>query len=186
MRPLRRRWVMFAALALVAAVSLGACGTGELDLSLKPGDVSDCYRGLPAARAALHDDDAKLEGVHRITIDHVLRFLPGVTAPGTSLPVKSSGTEVCTFAFEGHFSRGQVTGAPPLAEGPVAIIVISSDDLKLVASYVGQALPHRFSRRVASPHLVHLVLGSPPTNPSSRAGAKAAVGHTGAGVRPAS
>lgn len=154
MRAALRRGTVLAALAVAAAVLLAACGSGEISLSLKPGEVSDCYRGLPTARAALHEKSAMLEGVHRVTIDHVLQFLPTVTTPGTTLPVKNSDPEVCTFAFEGHFTPGQVTGAPPGAHGPVAIVVVSSKNLQLLASYVGERLPHRFSRRVASPRLV--------------------------------
>lgn len=164
MRSRLRRGVMLGASAVAAALLLAACGSGEISISLRPGEVSDCYRGLPTARAALHDDSAKLQGVHRITLDHVLHFLPGVTVPGTSLPVKSTETEVCTFAFEGHFVPGQVTGAPPQAQGPVAVVVIGSKSLQLVASYVGQGLPRRFSGRVASPQLVV-------DTPSSKAGA---------------
>jgi hypothetical protein len=159
----RARGAMLGALALAAAVLLGACGSSEISLSLKPGVVSDCYRGLPTARAAVHEDSAKLEGVHRVPLDRVLHFLPTATVPGTTLSVKDTDTEVCTFAFLGHFLPGQVTDAPPSAEGPVAIVVVSSNNLHLLASYVGMGLPHRFSGRVASPHLV--VHTPPPKTP---------------------
>ncbi|MCL2394127.1 MAG: hypothetical protein FWC87_05495 [Acidimicrobiaceae bacterium] len=179
MRSRFRRWVMFGAMAVAAAGLLTACGSGEVSLSLQPGSVSDCYRGLPTAKAAIHEDSATLQGVHRVTLNRVLHFLPGVTVPGTSLPVKGTEVEVCTFAFEGHFMPRQVTGAPPQAQGPVAIVVVDSKDLRLVASYVGQGLPHRFSRRVASPQLVvdspHSMAARPPVSTHrTSGGAKAA------------
>lgn len=165
------RGMTLGALVVAAAMLLVACGSSDQSLSLKPGQVSGCYRGLPTARVALHEDSAKLRGVHRVTVNRLLRFLPSVTVPGASLPVKDSATMVCTFTFEGHFRPGQVTGAAPQAQGPEAVVVVSSEDLHLVASYVGQGLPHRASRRVAS---ARLVVESPLSRAARPAGAVSA------------
>ena len=105
--------------------------------------MSACYRGLPAARTALHEDTAKLTGVHRVPYDTLHKRLPTI-----SLPSGDQDSEVCTFAFHGQFQPGQVTGAPPSAQGTDAVVVISSKKLVLLTSWVGDHLPSAFGRRV--------------------------------------
>jgi hypothetical protein len=145
-RTRRRRFCAGAAgVALLAGGGLlSSCGTDPASLSLSAGSVSPCYRGLPAARIALHEDDAKLKGVHRLQVDKLRPAFPNVT-----LPPGDDDTEVCTFSFEGKFTPGQVTGAPSNSRGPYAIVVVSSKELSLVTSYVGSALPKDFSHQVA-------------------------------------
>jgi hypothetical protein len=133
------------ALVVVAAMSIiSACGTGPVSLSLNSGAVSDCYRGLPAARDALHDKSAKLTGVHRVPYDTLHKRFPSI-----AMPPSDDDTEVCVFAFTGDFVSGQVTGAPGSEQGPVAVVVISSKKLTLVNSWVGNRLPKSYGRRVA-------------------------------------
>lgn len=142
----RRRWAWLAPVALGAALILASCGNAAVSLSLRPGTVSVCYRGLPTARAALHEGTAALRSVHRISFEHLERSMPDVTL--------SSGTrdmEVCAFTFDGHFAPGQVTGAPLDAHGRVAVVVVSSTKLELVASYVGPALRGGFPEGSVAP-----------------------------------
>lgn len=142
----RRRVVGPATLAAglaLAAVAAG-CGANPVSLSLRAGTVSVCYRGLPTARAALHDDQAKLRGVHRVPVDRLEKELPAVT-----LPAGDNDTEVCAYSFRGTFHPGQVTGAPPDAQGPYAVILVSSKQLRLVASYVGGNVPSALGERLA-------------------------------------
>jgi hypothetical protein len=120
------------------------CGTGAVSLSLNSGAVSSCYRGLPAARNALHDKSAKLKGVHRVPYDSLHKHFPLI-----ALPKGDDDTEVCVFAFTGSFGAGQVTGAPSSEQGTVALVVISSKRLLLVDSVVSDRLPKSFGRRVA-------------------------------------
>jgi hypothetical protein len=136
--------------ALVLVVFLGisvlaSCGTTADTLSLNPGAVGACYRGLPAARSALHDAAAKLTGVHRVPFDTLHKRFPAI-----AMPSGDDDTEVCTFAFTGQFKPGQVTGAPENSQGPVAVVVISSKKLVLVTSWVGAQLPKDLGRRVAT------------------------------------
>jgi hypothetical protein len=124
-----------------------------VSLSLKPGTVSACYRGLPTARLALHTTSIKLRGVHRMPLDTLLRTLPGATRPSGD-----DDAEVCVYAFQGYFAPGQVTGAPPASQGDFAVVAIGSRDLDLVASYVGERLP---------PHLSRVVTGSALARPGA-------------------
>ena len=151
MTPLARRLrtVSATVAVVVAAAGLAACGTGPPSLSLNSGAVSACYRGLPTARAALHEPAAKLRGVHREPVDHFEQRFPTVT-----MPPGDNDTEVCAFTFTGAFRPGQVDGAPPSAQGPVAVVVVSSKKLRLVTSYVGSQLPRGYGRRVATASLV--------------------------------
>jgi hypothetical protein len=129
---------------LVGGGLLTACGTDPASLSLNAGSVSPCYRGLPAARMALHENGARLKGVHRVQVDKLRTAFPNVT-----LPAGDDDAKVCTFAFEGNFTPGQVTGAPTSAHGSYAVVVVSSKKLSLVTSYVGNALPKAYSHQVA-------------------------------------
>jgi hypothetical protein len=131
---------------LAGAAGLASCGAaGPVSLSLNSGSVSACYRGLPTARAALHDPTAKLRGVHRVPVDNLEHKFPTVT-----MPAGDSDTQVCAFSFLGEFSPGQVDGAPPNAQGHVAVVVVTSKNLRLVTSYVGDQVPPGLGRRVAT------------------------------------
>jgi len=141
---LRVRVVAMTLLVVVALSTVAACATAPVSLSLRPGAVSACYRGLPTARAALHETSAKLKGVHRIPFDTLHKRFPTF-----AMPAGDDDTEVCTFAFTGTFRPGQVTGAPPSSQGPVAVVAVSSKKLLLVTSWVGNSLPKALGRRVA-------------------------------------
>ena len=140
------RWAALAVGLAVTVSAVTACGTAGVSISVNPGAVSVCYRGLPTARNALNDRSAKLNGVHREPFDNLHKRVPSIT-----MPVGDDDTEVCTFAFTGTFRPGQVTGAPTAEQGTVALIVVSSKKLELVTSWVGNQLPKSFGgRRVAS------------------------------------
>jgi len=145
----RVRRIHAAALAAVVVVAMtvaAACGTGGVSISVNSGAVGVCYRALPAARIALHDPSAKLNGVHRVPFDDLHKRFPTIV-----MPVGDDDTEVCTFAFTGTFRPGQVTGAPTSEQGPVALVVVSSKKLALVTSWVGNQVPKSFGgRRVAA------------------------------------
>jgi hypothetical protein len=145
----RRCWCLrlgtLSALVVLVMGFTASCSTGPgISLSFDPGAVSACYRGLPAARTALHEDSAKLTGVHRVPYDTLHKRLPTL-----SMPAVEDDSEVCTFAFDGQFQPGQVTDAPPSSQGTVAVVVISIKKLVLVTSWVGDHLPSAFGRRVA-------------------------------------
>jgi hypothetical protein len=149
MTPVRRSrghliWVIA---VLTCGIVLAACGGASESLSLKPGTVSACYRALPIARVALHDSSAKLQGVHRMPFDTLVRTLPGVTLPTGD--DDTDDTEVCAFAFTGKFTPGQVTDAPPQSQGSYAVVAVDSKHLDLVISYVGAQLPKHPKRKVA-------------------------------------
>jgi hypothetical protein len=144
-RTARRRAFRFALLAVLIVVTMSvaaACGTGAVSISVDPGSVSVCYRGLPTARNALHEPSAKLHGVHRVPYDDLHKRFPNIV-----MPVGDDDTEVCTFSFTGTFRPGQVEGAPATEAGIAAVIVVSSKKLVLVTSWVGNTLPKNFGGR---------------------------------------
>jgi hypothetical protein len=129
------------ALVLASALitSCGATHTGVTN-----GSVSVCYRAIPVAKEAVHDNQARLVGVHRLQIDTVRSQLP----PSVSAELTAENDHVvCAVAFKGTFAPGQVDLAPPTDHGPYAVVLVSSRHLHLVNSFVLDQLPKAFGRR---------------------------------------
>lgn len=142
------RHVRLGALSVLLVVALSfttACGAAGVSLSVRPGTVSVCYRGLPTARDALNDTSAKLTGVHRESYDSLHKRIPSIV-----MPPGDDDTDVCSFAFTGTFRPGQVVGAAANEQGTVAVVVVSSKKLTLVTSWVGAQLPKNFGARLAA------------------------------------
>ena len=130
-------------LALAAALTAsGAACTATPGIT--NGSVSVCYRAIPVAKSAIHDDKAKLIGVHRVPVDQVRGHLP--QAAQFELAADDD-TSVCALAFKGTFAAGQVDLAPPDQNGGYALVLVSSKKLQLVASVVLLHLPHAFGGR---------------------------------------
>ncbi len=127
-----------------AAVVLASVGTGcsQPMPTFSNGSVSACYRAIPAASAVLHEPRAKLLGVHRLPADLATDRLP----PADRAKVDQDAT-VCAVAWQGHFSPGQVAMADPSRRGPFAIVLVSSHQLKVVASYVLTSIPRKLRGR---------------------------------------
>jgi hypothetical protein len=143
-----RRWtahVLGVTAVIVLTVCLTACGTPRPRLSTD--SVNVCYRGLPAATAALHDKSAKLIGVHRVPVDRVISHV-ALPPSAKALLAGENDTQVCTFAFKGTFVPGQVTLAPPDQHGRYALVLVTSRHLRILASLVMDQLPSTFGRRV--------------------------------------
>lgn len=123
-----------------------ASGTGcSSSPSLSNGSVSACFRAIPAGRAAIHDGQAQLVGVHRVSLDQVRSHLPEQVQKTLTA---EDDTAVCAMAFEGNFSPGQVDLSPPGESGPYALVLVSSRKLHLLASFVLPHLPHSFGGRI--------------------------------------
>ena len=100
-----------AALCL-AAGALSGCSSPPPGVS--NGSVSVCYRAIPIAKAAVHDNHATLIGVHRIPADTVKHRLP----PSAQVELANEDdTVVCAVALKGSFAAGQVTLAPLSEQG---------------------------------------------------------------------
>lgn len=138
--PRRRRRGVRAA-AAVAAVTTLAAGCTAAHPSIHDSSVSACFRALPTAKDAIHDPDARFQGVLRIPADVVERRF--------HISVLPTDAEVCAFAFRGSFRPGQVDAAPANEGGPYAVVLVTSSHLTLLRSFVGARLPTRFSHRYA-------------------------------------
>lgn len=108
------------------------------------GSVSVCYRAIPVGRRAIHDQGAKLIGVHRVPLDTVRSHLP--PAKRAELAAEND-TAVCAMAFRGAFRSGQVDLAPAGQSGGYAIVLVSSLHIHLVGSIVLDSLPRSFGGR---------------------------------------
>ena len=136
-RPLRS----LSSLALAAVLTTTGCNATP---GISNGSVSVCYRAIPDARTAIHDDKAKLIGVHRVPVDAVRSHLP---AAAQFELAADDDTSVCAMAFKGAFKAGQVDLAPQGQSGDYALVLVSSKKLQLVASVVLVHLPHAFGGR---------------------------------------
>ncbi len=139
-KPSLQKVALAGSLALVAL--LAACGTPRPGLS--NGSVSACYRAIPAARTVVHDSDATLVSVHRMTADRVRGQL---SAEGQLALSDDNDTSVCAVAFKGTFAPGQVALAPPDLTGRYALVLVTSRDLHVLAAAVLSQLPHSLGKR---------------------------------------
>jgi hypothetical protein len=138
--PKRHHIATATVLALVLVVA--ACGSPRSFLSNS--SVSACYRAIPTARAAVRSSHATLIGVHRVPADRVQGQL------SSSAQTTLSGdqdTSVCTLAFKGAFAPGQVEMAPSNEQGRYALVLVTSRDLRVVASVVLDQLPPSLGKR---------------------------------------
>jgi hypothetical protein len=140
-KPRFRIFIVGASLAAAALVLTG-CGTPRPGLS--NGSVSACYRAIPAARAAIHDKQASLLGVHRIPADRVRGQLSSEAQTTLS---NDDDTSVCAVAFKGTFSPGQVALAPEQETGHYALVLVTSRHLQVLAAAVLDQLPHSLGKR---------------------------------------
>jgi hypothetical protein len=131
----------FVAFCLAATVLVG-CTNARPGVS--NGSVSSCYRAIPVAKAAVHDNHATLIGVHRVPADTVKRRLPASVQ--TQL-ANEDDSVVCAVAFKGTFAAGQVDMAPPAQHGSYAIVLLTSKRLDLVGSVVLGSLPKSLGGR---------------------------------------
>lgn len=131
---------MYAMLTGLVLLSAG-CGTAP---GVSNGSVSVCFRAIPVGKAAVHDKNAKLVGVHHIPLDQVRSHLP---AAARSELAAEDDTAVCEMTFRGTFRPGQVELAPPGESGSYALVLVSSKRLHLVRSVVLKHLPRAFSGR---------------------------------------
>lgn len=128
----------------VSGLVLAAC-SAHPSIALNSGKINACYRAFPVAVSALHSKTRpQFRGVHRVAADNIERRFPQVT-----LPPGDNDKIVCAFAFHGSFKAGQVSMAPAGEQGSFAIVLVTSQHLHVVTSFVGDNLPLRFSRHLA-------------------------------------
>jgi hypothetical protein len=134
----RGRRALGAVLGAVLAAGVGVAGCGT---PLSNQSVSTCYRAIPVGRVALHTSTVIMVDVHRLPAFRISPYLP----PAARAALRESGnTTVCAITFRGNFRPGQVDGAPPTEYGHYALVLVTSDSLKLLAAAVTQSAPRGF------------------------------------------
>jgi len=132
-----RRRLTAAVLTLAIALAVAGCGGGvrsSLGTSASP-----CFRALPLAENALHDE-GRLIGVRRVKTSE----LKGRLKDSPKLQGVPN-QELCVFAFRGNFQPGKVDGATNPKPGQYAIVAVTSKRPAVVAAFVVDKLPTRFA-----------------------------------------
>jgi hypothetical protein len=124
------------AACLAAALALGTSCAGArnaLNTSASP-----CFRALPAADGAVHRK-GRLVGVRVVDTGELEHKVPDASALGHR--------RLCGVAYRDDYTSGEVTGAPPGQTGRYALVLVDRAQ-RVVAAYVLDALPMRFTHRV--------------------------------------
>lgn len=131
-----RRAVAVVAVAVGLAAVLTSCAGPRNALNTP---ASACFRGLPAARAAV-GQNARLIGLRRVSKAELARAVPqaGAIRPG----------ELCLVAFRGPFAAGDVTGADPPGPGNYAVVALDTGGSQLLGAFVVNDLPVAFHHRI--------------------------------------
>jgi len=130
------------AASVALTVMVTACGVSHPGLS--NGSVSGCFRAIPVARDALHDNHATLIGIHNVAADKLKPHLP---AAAQNVLAGDDDTTVCAVAFKGTFTAGQVDLAPSAEQGKYAVVLVTTRHLQVLISAVLPKLPKAFGKR---------------------------------------
>lgn len=124
-----------AVFALVALV-LAGCAGGRNVLNTS---ASTCFRGLPAASAAV-GPKAKLVGVRSVRRAELVARIPAASR------IAGAGS-VCAIAYRANFTATDVPGADPRGPGAYALVALDSHGSTVLATFVLDDLPLRFNHR---------------------------------------
>lgn len=125
------RWMV----AAVVAISTSTACAARSSLNT-PGGT--CFRALAVAADAV-DHKGSLVGVRHIQTADLVARVPAASSLGHQ--------EVCGIAYKAMYRPGDVAGADPSSTGPYALILVDTGQ-RVVAAYVLNQLPLRFSHRV--------------------------------------
>jgi len=146
----------FGSLLCIAAITLGTAGLSgcAAPRNTLGTNSSPCFRALALAEDAVHDRGA-FAGVRLIAYSTLAKQHPRLEA---ALRARSSTRlhNVCLVSYRGTFRPSQVKRpagkAPPSGVGHFAIVVVSTPQNQLLATFVLEKEPVRFR---------HLALGPP-------------------------
>ena len=130
-----RRRLALGALAVLIAGCPGCAGQRN---SLGTGSTG-CFRALPAAETAVHHQGRYL-GVRQVKASTVAKRHPEFAQFGSET--------LCVVAFQGTFGAGSVAGANPARSGAFAVVVLDAKTAKVVAAFIVDRLPLRFTHPV--------------------------------------
>jgi hypothetical protein len=134
-------------LATLVPVAIGTAllaGCGAPHPGVSNGSVSACYRAIPIAKAAVHDQHATMIGVHRIPVDKLRAHVPAFAQTDLA---SEDDNQVCAVAFKGTFAPGEVDLAPTGEQGSYAVVLVSSRNSNLIGSAVLTHLPDLLGKR---------------------------------------
>ncbi|HLX87960.1 MAG TPA: hypothetical protein VKR22_05850 [Acidimicrobiales bacterium] len=157
-----------AALA-VASVALSGCVSPRNALGTTS---SQCYRAVPVASEAVHDR-GRLAGVRLVgqkELDRHPRMIDLLTSR-----VGGQVHQVCVISFHGQFRLDGVERpagpAPSGGSGPVAVVVVSVPQNRLVATFVVEREPLPLRHEVLGPlRRYRPGVSGPPGGPSGPSG----------------
>jgi hypothetical protein len=124
---------------LAAALLVTACSCAGPRNALNT-PASTCFRGLPAAEAAVGGGKARLVGVRRIERGTLVAKVPQAA--------RLQARAVCLVAYRGPFVPGDVPGADPPGPGTYALVALDDRSFLPLATFVLDGLPVRFQHNV--------------------------------------
>ena len=124
------------ALCVAALLAVGtSCGGARNSLNTT---ASPCFRALPVADDAVHRK-GRLVGVRVIETRELVHKVPDAAGLGHR--------RLCGVAYRDDYTSGDVRGAEPGHAGRYALVLVD-DAQRVVAAFVLEDLPMRFSHRV--------------------------------------
>jgi hypothetical protein len=123
------------ACALAGGLFLASCGARGAVLGPSS---SPCFRSMPLAASTVLNT-GHLVGVRLIDVGHLRHPLTSSTA----LPSK-----VCVVAFQGNFTAAAIGATEGRDHGPFAVVVVSTDGTRLLATVIVSRLPLDFRHTV--------------------------------------
>lgn len=135
-----RRFVGRVVAAGAAAVLLAAGSTGcAAPRNALNTTASPCFTALPLAGEVVHGK-GRLVGVRLVETAELARKVPEAAALGRR--------RLCGVAYRGEFGPGDVSGATTAHAGPFALVLVDAGERRVVAAYVLDDLPMRFTHWV--------------------------------------
>jgi hypothetical protein len=136
---------LLGALLCLAAGALAGCTSARNTLGT---NSSPCYKAVPVAAGAVGHHGTfvgiRLLGARQVSAKPRLDALLDTRAPGVR--------NVCVAAYRGRFRPDEVERpfgpAPPGGSGPIAIVVVSSPQNRLIGTIVLARLPLRLRHEV--------------------------------------
>jgi hypothetical protein len=128
------------AIAGCVLLSCVVAGCTSVRSSLGTSD-SSCYRALPTARHAVHEQGRML-GVQLLTLATLRRQAPRLFENLTTTHADSQ--RVCVVAFEGQFTKSSVSKPSGRSAGRVAVVVSTAPSNQLLGTVIFTRAPLRF------------------------------------------
>jgi len=121
---------VIAACAIGGAVMAG-CAAPRQSLGTRS---SPCFRSLPTARAAVHDN-GRLVGVRRVDRSTVMRAFPGATLP--------TARDFCVVGYSDDYRTEKVDKPAGAPVGKYAAVIVTMRGTRVVQTFLVDRIPFR-------------------------------------------